>query len=65
MKKSCRQCIYGTSINYGTSDHEGHWACGYLLYTGERRPCPSDNCTVFVPKECVRRPKLALKGSHR
>ena len=66
--KQCGHCIYGACINLGPVETNGHaWACGFLLYTGERRPCPppgEDKCPVFTQKSRVRRPKLALKGSH-
>lgn len=46
-KVQCKTCIYG--------DAEGY--CGYILYTGHMRTCPSSNCTVRVEGE-----RLSLKG---
>lgn len=68
MSKQCPHCIYGTKINSGTTDRGGRWACGFLLFTGTRRPCPQPEdgkCPAFTQKSRVRRPKLALKGSNR
>lgn len=39
----CKKCLYRVE------DTKEFVYCGYMFYTGKRRPCePSPNCTAFV-----------------
>ena len=42
-KKKCKECIYHCSNGSGT-----RIMCQYILVEKKRRPCPANNCTVFV-----------------
>ena len=47
----CRRCAYSCFVDIGDNG-EMLRACIYILYRGERRPCPpGKNCTVFLPRE--------------
>ena len=53
----CRKCLYRCADAGISSAY-----CGYLYYTGERRPCePSPNCTAFVKFRKKERYKIESK----
>ena len=42
-KKRCKQCVYRYRGTGGADCY-----CQYILVEKKRRPCPANNCTVFV-----------------
>ena len=53
-KKRCLKCRYhwadlDSKNAKKTITMADHIFCGYMLVTGKRRPCPSNECTVFEP----------------
>lgn len=60
--KQCKKCLYRAE------DSKEFVYCGFMFYTGKRRPCePSPNCTVFVKSTKAERIKVtnriqALEG---
>lgn len=52
-KKRCAKCIYSKRLH--TTKTKGsnlrHTYCDYLCMTGERRPCPAEECTAYKGKK--------------
>lgn len=49
----CMKCKYSKSFyrdGFRNPNRAGSVYCDYLLMTGQSRPCPADQCTVFEPR---------------
>ena len=55
MRDSCKGCVYCRPLWTTTSCK--YLACHYLLDTGEKRPCPAENCTVKKTKKGMQEKK--------
>lgn len=54
--KQCKKCLYRIQ------DSKEFVYCGFMYYTGKRRPCdPSPDCTAFVKSTKKERQKLTDK----
>ena len=47
MPASCDGCIYKADIG------AGYAVCNYIIETGQKRPCPPENCTVYQSEKSI------------
>ena len=47
MPKTCDGCIYQSDLG------GGYKVCIYIIETGQKRPCPPENCTVYQSEKSV------------
>lgn len=58
IKKRCAKCKWSMDMTGPKKeDRFCNVACGYLYFTGNRRPCRAENCTVFDERKTKRKAK--------
>jgi hypothetical protein len=55
-KKRCVTCKYSGCMHTSKNQSSlGSVYCDYIGVTGNRRPCPAENCTVYEPEKKKRK----------
>lgn len=57
-----KDCYYRRSAGSGGTDYS-YCCCCYMLFTGEKRGCPADNCDKYISMAEAKRLGLGKQDS--